>query len=303
MVRIFGMGYEILYRECIDTSTFEQLVISLFWILFQNSVHLESFLNPFLIALQIFLTFALKTLFNTNSYTTCTLSENMPEGLSVTKSIQFYLENGNSKRIFRQFEWNWTVMAVQLKTSTWSFGGKWTQSFHENRRVLWCENEKFWSLETSSFIKGRPFWTLGFSNVGKIDENESEIVSNESDEFSAANSMFCGTVITGLFELGVSHLDLEVSKFNFWSLKFFLFDVVFLTCLFSVPNLLESVEYSNKTVFWVWIFYSRFFYWTSPPRRAVLTKNISVNFVNLEHSVEWSEYSGMVICHVGVLEH
>ena len=115
--------------------------------------------------------------------------------------------------------------------------------------------------------------------------------------------MFCGTVITGLFELGVSHLDLEVSKFNFWSLKFFLFDVVFLTCLFSVPNLLESVEYSNKTVFWVWIFHSRFFYWTSPPRRAVLTKNISVNFVNLEHSVEWSEYFGMVICHVGVLEH
>ena len=59
---------EILYRECIDESTFEQLVISLFWILFQNSVHLESFLNPFLIALQIFLTFALQTLFNTNSY-------------------------------------------------------------------------------------------------------------------------------------------------------------------------------------------------------------------------------------------
>ena len=98
MVRNFGMGSEILYRECIDTSTFEQLVISLFWILFQNSVHLESFLNPFLIALQIFLTFALKTLFNTNSYTTCTLSENMPEGLSVTKSIQFYLDNGNRKR-------------------------------------------------------------------------------------------------------------------------------------------------------------------------------------------------------------
>ena len=117
------MGYEILYRECIDTSTFEQLVISLFWILFQNSVHLESFLNPFLIALQIFLTFALKTLFNTNSYTTCTLSENMPEGLSVTKSIQFYLENGNSKRVFRQFERNWTVMAVRLK-----FRGKSTES-------------------------------------------------------------------------------------------------------------------------------------------------------------------------------
>ena len=102
-----GWKSEILYRECIDESTFEQLVISLFWILFQNSVHLESFLNPFLIALQIFLTFALKTLFNTNSYT-CT--ENMPEGLSVTKSIQFYLENGNRKRVFRQFEWNWTVM-------------------------------------------------------------------------------------------------------------------------------------------------------------------------------------------------
>ena len=99
-VRIIGMGSGILYRECIDTSTFEQLVISLFWILFQNSVHLESFLNPFLIALQIFLTFALKTLFNTNSYTTCTLSENMPEGLSVTKSIQFYLENGNRKSFF-----------------------------------------------------------------------------------------------------------------------------------------------------------------------------------------------------------
>ena len=111
--------------ECIDTSTFEQLVISLFWILFQNSVHLESFLNPFLIALQIFLTFALKTLFNTNSYTTCTLSENMPEGLSVTKSIQFYLENGNSKRFFGNlneigrswdsgWKWGWEVNPNEL---------------------------------------------------------------------------------------------------------------------------------------------------------------------------------------------
>ena len=120
-----------------------------------------------------------------------------------------------------------------------SGGGKWTlmSCLIKNGGSFLCENEKCWSIETSSSINCRPFWTLGFpKNVGKIDENESEIISNESDEFSAASSMFCGTVITGLFELGVSHLDLEVSKFNFWSLKFFLFDVVFSYVSFFRPK-------------------------------------------------------------------
>ena len=117
---------------------------------------------------------------------------------------------------------------------------------------------------------------------------------------SAAISMFCGTVITGLFELGVSHLDLEVSKFNFWSL---MFDVVFLTCLSADQIYLRALNTWTKLYFETEFFILDFFYWTSPPRRAVLTKNISVNFVNLEHSVEWSEYFGMVNCHVGVLEH
>ena len=60
-----------------------------------------------------------------------------------------------------------------------SGGGKWTlmSSLIKNGGSFLCENEKCWSIETSSSIDCRPFWTLGFpKNVGKIDENESEII-------------------------------------------------------------------------------------------------------------------------------
>ena len=87
----------ILYRECIGDGTFEQLVISLFWILFQNSVHLESFLNPFLIALQIFFNICSKNPIQHQFI----LYLRMPEGLSVTQSIQVYQENTPQKTVVR----------------------------------------------------------------------------------------------------------------------------------------------------------------------------------------------------------
>ena len=126
-------------------------------------------------------------------------------------------------------------------------GQKWV-----DLRVLEYETFQIWSLGTSTFIDDRPFWTQ--LNRWKI--SESEIISNESDEFSAAISMFCGTVITGLFELGVSHLDLEVSKFNFWSL---MFDVVFLTCLSADQIYLRALNTWTKLYFKVWIFILEFF--------------------------------------------
>ena len=67
-----------------------------------------------------------------------------------------------------------------------------------------------------------------------------------------SNNWFIWTwgLSSGLGSLKIQFLVVEI----FFCLMWF-----FLTCLFSVPNLLESVEYSNKTVFWVWIFYSRIF--------------------------------------------
>ena len=80
-----------------------------------------------------------------------------------------------------------------------------------------------WKISNFTLVidNDRPFLSRGyFSNeIRKMIENE----------FAMVFALFCGTVITSLFELGVSHLDLEVSKFNFWSL---MFHVVLLTCLF-----------------------------------------------------------------------
>ena len=64
-----------------------------------------------------------------------------------------------------------------------------------------------------------------------------EVGTTIEKEFAMAFALFCGTVITSLFELGVSHLDLEVSKFNFWSL---MFHVVLLTCLFFLSKSTKS---------------------------------------------------------------
>lgn len=117
--------------------------------------------------------------------------------------------------------------------------------------------------------------------------NKFGIISTELLELSAVISMFCGTVITGLFELGVFHPHLEVSKFNFWSL---MFDVVFLRVLSFLQNLEKISRASNtwtKQYFESEFLMLKFFYWTSPlVRQVVLTKNILVNFVNLEHSVD-----------------
>ena len=206
------------------------------------------------------------------------------------------------ERFLRQFEWNWTVMGLRLKVGVGS----------EPLWVVWLEAEGPFVWKWEMLVP----WNVLFYRLPSIlNSGLSEKCRKNRWKWVGNNFKWVGRVLCGKFYVlwysnnwfiwtwGLSS-GLGSLKIQFLVVEiFFCLMWFFLTCLFSVPNLLESVEYSNKTVFWVWIFILEFFYWTSPPRQAVLTKNISVNFVNLEHSVEWSEYFGMVICHVGVLEH